>query len=386
MTLTPSLRDALVPSALRIDQSGPTTISGQYIRRFWNPIALLDDVAPGRARDIHILNEHFTYYRGTTGAPHLIAQLCPHRHVQLSLGWIEDDCLRCIYHGWKYDASGQCIEQPAERESFARKVQVTSYPLRVAHGLVFAYLGPGEPPPFPSLAMLERPGTVRTSSYIRNTNFLNAIENNADWIHLAFVHRRTAFADAGMNRELPLVDAEETKYGLAGRCWYSDGKETRYHLLMPLGSYLGVLYTMADEPAGHVTWRVPIDDTSHRSFILAHLDFTPEALERFDHRKAEENRLQHSLSPADEVVAAILHGDLHLDEVSRLRPDLLGIQDTSVMVTQPPIGDREPDQLGRSDIAIIKLRRLWYRELEAFARGAEPTSWDWDADLTIELG
>jgi 5,5'-dehydrodivanillate O-demethylase len=386
VTLTSSPSDTVADETLRIDQCGADTLSGQYIRRFWNPVALLDDVSPGRARDIHILNEHFTYYRGASGTPHLVSALCPHRHVQLSLGWVEDDCIRCIYHGWKYDESGQCIEQPAERENFARKVRVPSYPLRVEHGLVFAYLGPAEPPPFPSLAMLDRPGTVRTSSYLRNTNFLNAIENNADWIHLAFVHRRTAFADAGMNRELPLVDAEETKYGLAGRCIYSDGKETRYHLMMPLGSYLGVLYTTADEPAGHVTWRVPIDDTSHRSFILAHIDFTPEALERFDGRKAEENRLQQSLEPAGDIVAAILRGDLHLDEVSRLRPDLLGIQDTSVMVTQPPLGAREADQLGRSDVAIIKLRRLWFRELEAFANGAEPTNWDWDADLTIELG
>jgi 5,5'-dehydrodivanillate O-demethylase len=386
VTQTPSLSDTIAPSALRVDQCGPDTLSGRYMRRFWTPVALLDDVAPGRARDIHILNEHFTYYRGTTGTPHLIAQLCPHRHVQLSLGWVEDDCLRCIYHGWKYDASGQCIEQPAERESFARKVQVPSYPVRVEHGLVFAYLGPGEPPPFPSLAMLDKPGTIRPSSYVRQTNFLNAIENNADWIHLAFVHRRTAFADAGMNRELPMVDAEETKYGISGRCVYSDGNETRFHILMPLGSYLGVLYTTVDEPAEHVTWRVPIDDTSHRSFIIAHVNFTPEALARFDQRKEDEKRLQQSLPPAGEIVDAIVRGDLHLDEVSRLRPDLLGIQDTSVMITQPPIGDRDSDQLGRSDVAIIKLRRLWYREIEAFAAGATPTAWDWDADLTVTLG
>jgi 5,5'-dehydrodivanillate O-demethylase len=386
VTLTPSLTDDIAQSALRIDQCGPDTLSGRYLRRFWTPVAMLDDVAPGRARDISILNEHFTYYRGASGTPHLTAQLCPHRHVQLSLGWVEDDCIRCIYHGWKYDATGQCVEQPAERESFARKVRVTSYPVHLVHGIVFAFLGPGQPPAFPSLRMLERPGTIRSYSYVRKTNFLNAIENNADWIHLAFVHRRSAFDVAGMNRELPLVDADETKYGIAGRCVYDDGKETRYHILMPLGSYLGVLYTAADEPAEHVTWRVPIDDTSHRSFIIARINLTPEGLARFQQRKTGEARLQQSLEPADDVVAAILRGDLHLDEVSELRPDLLGIQDTAVMITQPPVGARETDQLGRSDVPIIKLRRLWFRELEAFANGAEPTAWDWDDDLTVELG
>ncbi len=85
------------------------------------------------------------------------------------------------------------------------------------------------------------------STYVRHTNFLNAIENNADWIHLAFVHRRSSFNDAGVNRELPTIDAEETKYGIYGRCTYADGAETRYHILMPLGSFLPVLYNDVSE-------------------------------------------------------------------------------------------------------------------------------------------
>ena len=379
------------PSTLRIDQCGPDTLSGRYIRQFWTPFAMLDDVAPRRAKDIEILGEHFTYYRGASGNPHIVASLCAHRHVQLSVGSVEDDCIRCPYHGWKYDAGGQCVEQPAESESFARKVQIAGYPTRVLHGIVFGYFGGGEAPAFPRLATLERPGHISSSSYVRKTNFLNAIENNADWIHLNFVHGRSAFADLGVNRAIPVVTAEETNYGLAGRCTYPDGKATIFHMLMPLGSYLkvtaGFMATDTGETTDHVAWRVPIDDRSHRSFIISRIELEGAALERYLSKKREARRLQAALPPQSQVVEQILRGELHVDEVSEYRPDLVGIQDSAVMLTQPPLGDRDPDQLGLSDIPVIKLRRLWYREVEALANGQPTTNWDWSADdLTAELG
>jgi 5,5'-dehydrodivanillate O-demethylase len=386
MELLSSLDDGSLGSQLRIDQCGPETLSGRYLRRFWTPVAMLNDVAPGRAKDVHILGEHFTYYRGATGDPHLVAQLCPHRHVQLSLGWVEGDCIRCVYHGWKYDTTGQCIEQPAEFESFARKVRLLTYPLRELHGLVFAYFGEGEPPPFPRLAPLERPGHFVPSSYVRETNFLNAIENNADWIHIAFVHGRSGFADAGVNRELPTMSAEETPYGIAGTCSYADGGATKFHMLMPLTSYLKIVSSDPSVTMDHIAWRVPIDDRSHRSFIIGRLDIEGESLERFLHHRNQERQLQSQLPPARETVDAILRGEMHLDDVSEARPDLVGIQDSAVMMTQPPIGDREQDQLGRSDIAVIKLRRLWYREIDALAGGRPLTAWDWSGDLIAELG
>jgi 5,5'-dehydrodivanillate O-demethylase len=386
MELLSSLDDGSHGTQLRIDQCGPQTLSGRYLRRFWIPIAVLDDVQPGRAKDVHIMGEHFTYYRGATGKPHLVAQLCPHRHVQLSLGWVEDDCIRCMYHGWKFDASGQCVEQPAEFETFAGKVKMPSYPVRELHGLVFAYLGEGDPPPFPRLAPLERRGHFIPSSYIRETNFLNALENNADWIHLAFVHGRSGFADAGVNRELPTMSAEETEYGVAGTCSYSDGGKTKFFMLMPMASYLMIVAPDPSITLDHVAWRVPIDDHSHRSFIIGRLDLEGAPLERFLNQKKEQERLQALLLPARDTVDAILRGEMHLDEVSLERPDLVGIQDTAVMRTQPPIGDREQDQLGRSDIAVIKFRRLWFREIEALAAGQPTTEWDWSADMVAELG
>ncbi len=378
-------------TALRIDQCGPGTTSGRYLRLFWMPVALLDDVVPGRAKTIALLGEHFTYYRAPSGTPHLVGALCAHRHVALAVGWVEDDCIRCPYHGWKYDATGQCLEQPAEHDGFARKVRIAGYPTRVLHGIVFAYFGPGEPPAFQRLAPLERPGHIWTSSYVRKTNFLNAVENNADWIHINFVHGRSNFTEIGVNRSLPTVSADETAYGIAGHCTYPDGKVTDFHMLMPLASYLRVttgLATNARDTSDHIAWRVPIDDYSHRSFIISKVELEGDELERFLEKKRDQQRLAESLATSqDEVVSAILRGELHVDDVSTARPDIVGIQDEAVMHTQPPIGEREPDQLGASDIPVIKLRRLWYREVRAFAEGRPTTVWDWSAgDLTAKLG
>src|ERR1051325_9047082 len=92
---------------------GPGTLGGSYLRRFWQPIYLSDELPLGRARPLRIFGEDFTLYRGQTGAPHLIEFRCAHRRTQLSTGWVEGDNLRCFYHGWTYDGNGQCIEQPA---------------------------------------------------------------------------------------------------------------------------------------------------------------------------------------------------------------------------------------------------------------------------------
>lgn len=93
---------------------GPGTIAGRYLRLFWQPLYRAADLQPGQVKPVTMLGEPFTLYRGHGGAHHLAAFRCAHRGAQLSIGWVEDDCLRCRYHGWKYDATGQCVEQPGE--------------------------------------------------------------------------------------------------------------------------------------------------------------------------------------------------------------------------------------------------------------------------------
>ena len=89
----------------------PGSLAGRYMRRFWHPVHRADDLMPGQAKPIQIMSERFTLYRGEGGAPHVVGFRCAHRGTQLSAGWVEGDCIRCMYHGWLYDSTGQCVEQ-----------------------------------------------------------------------------------------------------------------------------------------------------------------------------------------------------------------------------------------------------------------------------------
>ena len=110
--------------------TGPGTLAGRYLRTFWHPVSRVKDLAPGKAVPIKFLGERFTLYRGEGGTPYLVDFHCPHRGAQLSAGWVEGESIRCRYHGWRFDGTGQCVEQPGEDESFASKVNINSYPTR----------------------------------------------------------------------------------------------------------------------------------------------------------------------------------------------------------------------------------------------------------------
>ena len=93
--------------------TGAGTLAGRYLRMFWHPVYVAHELEPGHAIPIQIMREKFTLYRGEGGFPHVVDFRCAHRGTQLSVGWVEGDCIRCFYHGWKYDGTGQCVEQPA---------------------------------------------------------------------------------------------------------------------------------------------------------------------------------------------------------------------------------------------------------------------------------
>ena len=105
-----------------------------------------------------LMGELLTVYRGKNGRLHVTQSHCPHRAALLSSGWVEGDTLRCRYHGWRYDETGQCVEQPGEDAAFASKICLRTYPAQDYLGLVFAYLGEGDAPPMRRFPDCERPG------------------------------------------------------------------------------------------------------------------------------------------------------------------------------------------------------------------------------------
>ena len=94
--------------------AGPGTPGGNYLRLFWQPIAKSADLEPGKALPIHVMGEKFTLYRGASGTPYVVGFRCRHRSTQLSTGWVRDENIQCMYHGWTYDGTGNCVARPGE--------------------------------------------------------------------------------------------------------------------------------------------------------------------------------------------------------------------------------------------------------------------------------
>src|SRR5919205_2983341 len=138
------------------DHTGPGTLAGRYLRLFWHPIFRAEDLLPAWAKPVKIMSEEMTLYRGESGQVHLIAMRCAHRGTQLSTGWVEEDCIRCRYHGWKYDGTGQCVEAPLEAPTFHQRIKIKSYPVEEYLGSIFTYIGEGDPPPLPRYPRMEQ--------------------------------------------------------------------------------------------------------------------------------------------------------------------------------------------------------------------------------------
>ena len=355
--------------------TGPGTLAGRFMRRFWHPVLMSRDLPPGRAKPMKIMSEDFTLYRGEGGAVHAVAFRCAHRGTQLSTGWVENDELRCFYHGWKYAADGQCTEQPAEPEPFCQRIRIKGYPVEEYLDLIFVYLGEGDPPPLPRYPTFEEEGIRTLSSYLRECNFFQNLENFVDETHVAFTHRQSHFADNGLD-VVPRIRAEETDWGVT--CFAErPGDLVRATALgMPnIGNVAGGAPPSADKGwEEFIAWRVPITDDLHVSFNVHMVHITGEAAERMRQERAARRRDPQG-EPANIVSRHVLSGEVPWDDVMS-RPDIVNVQDNVSQVGQGLIADRASEHLGQGDAAIMLLRRLWSRELRALAEGKPLKQWE----------
>src|SRR5712692_10534968 len=136
---------------------GSGTPGGEMMRRYWQPAAISEELPPdGAPRPVRLLGEDLVLFRDEQGQPGLLGLHCSHRGADLSYGRLEDGGLRCIYHGWLYDLSGRCLEQPGEPagSTFYEKIRHPAYPCVESGGLILAYMGPGKPPLVPAYPFL----------------------------------------------------------------------------------------------------------------------------------------------------------------------------------------------------------------------------------------
>jgi 5,5'-dehydrodivanillate O-demethylase len=356
------------------ENTAPGTPAGKYLRRFWQPVYHSADLKAGRAVPLRIMSENFTLYRGEDGRARLVEARCPHRGTQLSSGWVEGEALRCFYHGWKFAGDGRCIEQPAEESTFAHKVCIRTWPVREYLGLVFAFLGEGQAPELPAYPTFERfDGLVEIDSYLRECNYFQNVENSLDMSHVGFVHadNRAAFDGIGLGRSLR---AEESDWGVTYTFHRPDARRRVQQFGMPNVFYMTALPTEPEiDWQESLFWWVPIDDERHVQFSLHRVPLRGEAVERFKERRAGQRStidLAHQ-----EICAAILGGMTTLQDIDRKRVDLVRLQDDIAQVGQGTFASQNPERLGRADVGVVAIRRLFKRELAALAKGKPLKDW-----------
>ena len=375
----------------RITRVGPGTPMGDTMRRYWMP-ALLSwelpepDCPPVRVK---LLGEELVAFRTTDGHIGLIEEFCPHRRASLWLGRNEQNGLRCVYHGWKFDMTGQCIDQMNEPQQFADKIRVTAYPTVEFGGLIWAYMGPAEKrPPDPRFAWTQVADTHRAVSKVREEcNWLQALEGGIDTSHFTIMHRALKanskqagieVDDPGVRGGAPTLEVDVTDYGYAYfgiRPLANDEQYVRgYHFVMPF-TQLRPPGPGKDEVHGHY-W-VPRDDESCMvwNFYYSY----GEALENLSAGGGGGGNLYGTHVDVENGFRPIRNAsnDWMIDREMQKTETFTGIdginqQDRAVQESMGPIVDRSKEHLGPADKAIIATRKLLLEACDSVEAGGDP--------------
>jgi phenylpropionate dioxygenase-like ring-hydroxylating dioxygenase large terminal subunit len=375
----------------RLTLTGPGTPCGDLMRRYWQPVALSSELAPFAPIATRLMGEDLVLFRDQDGLPGLLGRTCPHRGVDLSFGRCEDGGLRCVYHGWLLARDGRVLEQPGEpaESSFKNRVRQKAYPCVEKNGLILAYLGPGEPPAFPTLPYFELPTEqVWATRIVQECNYLQGLEGDVDPQHLSFLHRFFNLAPDAVRESTtftamdpsPEILVEDTTYGFRIYAVRDAGDATRYvrvtNFVMPNNSAFaaGQPVDPAIEKLPRSThyrmhWHVPIDDVTHWKYEMCiRLDgpVDTDYLHRvFPHQPGEplERNLQNRyLQDRTEQRTRTFTGiGTSFNDHDRLATESMG-----------PIFDRSGEHLGATDRGVTLLRKMLLRAVDDVAAGRDP--------------
>lgn len=357
-------------------QTAADTPMGRLLRSFWQPVALSDSLAAGQARALRVMGEDLTLYRGESGRAYLVGGRCAHRGTLLHTGWVQDEKIRCMYHGWCYDGAGLCIEIPAEPRPRADMPRIAGYPLHEYSGLVFAYMGEGAPPAFelPRKDVLEAPGrTLYTQVRIWDCNWFQHVENSLDAVHVSFAHTwgTARRFNAEITSAIPELAYSETDAGIRQVATRSKTNVRVSDWTFPNNNHVVAPGPNKGDPWGDIcSWVVPVDDEHTMRFLI----FAAPAAARAGAPAAatpagsDPNR---NFNPADHYHQLFdLHTTPDVDDVQ-----FIGVQDYVAVRGQGVIADRLNENLSASDAGLVFLRRIFLRELEALMSGRPTKPW-----------
>jgi phthalate 4,5-dioxygenase len=393
---------------------GPGTPMGEFMREYWLPAFVPSELpeADGAPMRLRLLGEDLIAFRVTSGKFGLIAHNCPHRGASLFFGRNEEEGIRCVYHGWKFDVGGNCVDMPNEpaESDFKTKVRATSYPCIERNGIVWAYMGPREtPPPLPEwLPNLEPDCQVWMR--LQESNWLQALEGDIDTVHAFFLHSghlRTEQTLKGSDgyyitqQRFARFVAQDHAVGSSYAAVRQAEPGTEY---WRMGHFLMPFYTMnAPGLLGiknqSLAW-VPLDDHNTMVWTVGRQAPLAPETETIGGFKAGYVR-QDPLGKHDPYGGRSGNGvpqrrfETTSDWLGRFRPlankenDYLidrdlqrsmgtysGIpqiaQDSMAQETMGPIYDRTQERLGTSDLMIIRTRRKLLDCVRAFKKGSPP--------------
>lgn len=380
-----------------VNEIGPGTGCGEVMRRYWQPAALTEELSGNRpAKAIRLLGEDLVLFRTESGGYGLVGRRCPHRGADLCFGRLEDGGLRCTFHGWLFDEKGRCLEQPAEPagSNFRNKIRHTAYPCEERNGVIFAYMGPGEPPPFPAFDCFAAPdeNTFAFKGFV-DCNWLQLNEVGIDPAHASFLHRffedetdeasygqqfrfsteENALAITKVLREYdcPSIETEQSETGLrifALRAL----NDAETHVRVTNQIFPNAIIIPISNDMMLTQWHVPVDDrTSYWYAIFS--SYT----QVVDKERMRNDRLKLYTLP-DYKPRRNAENDYGYDPAEQKTLTYTGMgedintHDQWAVESLGTIQDRTQEHLGTSDKAIIANRKLLFAAIEAVGRGEEP--------------
>ena len=384
-----------------LTRTGPGTPMGELFRRFWLPVFLASELPEREGPPIRtrILNEDLVGYRDSNGTVGILDAYCPHRRAPLFYGRNEECGLRCVYHGWKFDNTGTCIDMPSEpsESNFRDRITIKAYPTYEAGGVVWIYMGPADKQPArpPLIEWTELPSTRRrVNKWFHENNFMQGIEGDIDTAHVNFLHmdnrpaeqRSTAIARLRQAPELfrvaekhPRLTAMDTDYGMiyGGRRQLPDGqfywRVTQW--LLPSFSLIP-----GRGRRGGTAW-IPVDDEHCTRYSIGLSPDEDMDMEEAEARSPSGKSEQFTLKDGTIIDTMIPYGtkanQYLIDRAMQKAGHYSGIwsiamQDKAMIEGMTRTVDRSLEHLGSSDIAVIAARRRLLKLARDLENGVEP--------------
>jgi phthalate 4,5-dioxygenase oxygenase subunit len=380
-----------------LTQTGPGTPMGDLFRRYWIPAIMSSELPENDCPPVRVklLSERLIAFRDTEGKLGLIDEFCAHRGVSLWFGRNEENGLRCPYHGWKYDVTGQCVDVPSEsaESGYCNKIKLTAYPLIDRGGILWTYMGPPElQPALPEYEFaMVGPKRSYVSKRHQECNYLQAMEGGIDSSHVSFLHSGALEHDplfkGAKGNQYNLQDFQvkfevvESQGGLLiGARRNAENGNYYWRITQWVMPCFTAIPPRGDHPIHGHFW-IPIDDESCWSWSY---DYHParDLSEKEVQAMEDGHGIHVKLIPGTFIPVQNSSNDYLMDraaqkaKVSFSGISGIAIQDSSLQESMGPIADRSKENLVSTDNGIIMARHRLRKAVQALQKGIAPPGLD----------